>query len=141
MIRVVLDANVYVSALIRPSGPPGQLIERFLDRATGLEIILSPGIVAEVLRALDYPKVRKYIRESVDAELWFENIVLLADLVTGDYDLPRVGADPDDEKYIAAAVEGRAAFIVTGDPHLLAVKEYEGIRIVTPRALLDLLAG
>jgi predicted nucleic acid-binding protein len=43
-------------------------------------------------------------------------------------------------KYIAAAVEGRAAFLVTGDPHLLALSEYGGVRVVSPRAFLDLLA-
>ena len=40
-----------------------------------------------------------------------------------------------------AAVEGRAAFLVTGDPHLLAVTEYEGVRIMNPRAFLELLGS
>ena len=44
-------------------------------------------------------------------------------------------------KYLAAAVEGRAAFVVTGDPHLLAVGQYAGVRIVSPRAFLDFLGS
>ena len=40
---------------------------------------------------------------------------------------------------MAAAIEGRAAFLVTGDPDLLTLGEHEGIRIITPRAFLDLL--
>ena len=44
-----------------------------------------------------------------------------------------VSADPDDDKYFAAAVEGRATWIVTADPDLLTVKEYRGVRVVTPR--------
>ena len=47
--------------------------------------------------------------------------------------------DPEDDKYIAAAVEGRAQFIVTGDTHLLALKTYEGVRMVTHRVFLGLL--
>lgn len=47
--------------------------------------------------------------------------------------------DPDDDKYIAAAIEGRASFVVSGDPDLLDIKDHEGIRIVNPRAFLDLL--
>lgn len=50
-----------------------------------------------------------------------------------------VAADPDDNKYIEAAVEGLAQFVVTGDRHLLSLKSYENIRIVTPRVFLELL--
>ena len=140
MLRVVLDANVYVSALIRPEGPPGRVIERFL-RDSAFAIVLSPAIVDETLRALAYTKVRKYIRRTVDAELWFEDIVLLAELVAGDYAMSGASADPDDDKYLAAALEGRATLVVTGDPDLLALREYEGIRIVSPRVSLGLLGG
>jgi predicted nucleic acid-binding protein len=52
-----------------------------------------------------------------------------------------VSEDADDDKYFAAAVEGRATLIVTGDPDLLTVKEYRDIRVVTPRAFLDLLSS
>lgn len=138
MLRAVLDANVYVSAAVRPEGPPGRIIERFL-RGTVFEIVLSPAVVEEVLRALTYPKVRRFIRGDVEPELWFEDIVVLADLVAGERAPPRVCEDPDDDKYIAAALEGRAAFIVTGDHGLLTLKEYQAIRIVTPREFLDLL--
>ena len=138
MLRAVLDANVYVSAYIRPEGPPGQIVERFL-RDAAFEIILSAEIVEEVLRALAYPKIRKAARGKVDCELWFEDILVLAQLITGDFKTAGVSEDPDDDKYIAAAVEGRAAFVVTGDPDLLDIGEHEGVRIVNPRAFLDLL--
>ena len=140
MLRVVLDANVYVSALIRPAGPPGQVVKRFLREGL-FEIVLSPAIVEETVRAFAYPKVRKYIHAGVDSELWFEDVILLAQFVAGDYELEGVSVDADDDKYFAAAVEGSATLIVTGDPDLLTVKEYRGIRIVTPRVFLDLLSG
>lgn len=138
MLRAVLDANVYVSAVVRPEGPPGLIIERFL-RSAAFEVVLSPAVVEEVLRALAYPKVRKFIRGDVEPGLWFEDIVVLADLVAGEGMPLGVCEDPDDDKYIAAAIEGRATFIVTGDHKLLALKEHEGIRIVTPREFLDFL--
>ncbi len=81
MLRAVLDANVYISATIQPAGTPGRLVERFL-RDADFEIVLSLAIVDEVMRALAYPKVRKLLR-GVDAQLWFEDIVMLADLVVG----------------------------------------------------------
>lgn len=138
MRRAVLDANVYVSAVLRPEGPPGRIIERLL-RAAAFELVLSPAIVEEVLRALAYPKVRKAIRGDIDPALWFEDIVVLADLVTGERALPGVCEDPDDDKYIAAALEGCVSVVVSGDRDLLALKEHEGIHIVTPREFIDLL--
>ena len=138
MLRAVLDANVYVSAYVRPEGPPGRIVERFL-RDAAFEVVLTANIMDEVLRALAYPKVRKSARTGVDAELWFEDIVVLAQFVSVDYEVPAVSEDPDDDKYLAAAIKGRAAFVVTGDPDLLDIGEHEGVRIVNPRAFLDLL--
>ena len=127
---------MYLSAIIQPGGTPGRLVERFL-RDAAFEIVLSPAIVDEVLRALAYPKVRKMLR-GVDAQLWFEDLVVLADLVAGAQQLSGVCKDPDVDKYVAAALEGRAAFVVTGDRAFLALKEPAGVEIVTPRAFLDL---
>jgi len=140
VIRAVLDANVFVSAAVRPEGPPGQIIARFL-RDGAFEIVMSQAILHEVLRVLTYPKVRKYIRPGLDAELWFEDIVILSHLVAGEHEIEGASRDPDDDKYIAAAIEGRAGFVVAGDADLLDLKEYDGIRIVSPRVFLDLLVA
>ena len=136
MLRVVLDANVFVSAYIQPEGAPGRVIQSLLlDSA--FELILTEAIIDEVLDSLSYPKVRKASRSKIDPELWFEDLVMLAHCVTGETDTRRMSKDPDDDKYPAGAVEGRAGFIVTGDVDLLQLREYEGIQIVTPRAFLD----
>ena len=60
-------------------------------------------------------------------------------MIAGEYEVRGVSGDPDDDKYIAAAVEGRAPLVVSGDPYLLALREHEGVRIGSPRAFLDLL--
>jgi hypothetical protein len=138
VIRAVLDANVYVSAAVRPDGPPGQIINRFLHGGS-FEIVLSQPIVEEVLRALNYTKVRRCVRSGLDPELWFEDIVVLSHLVPGEREFGGLCKDPDDDKCIAAAIEGRATFGVAGDSDLLDLKEYERIRFVSPRAFLDLL--
>jgi len=85
-----------------------------------------------------YPKVRKMLR-GVDAQLWFEDLVALADLVAGTQQLAPVCKGPDDDKYVAAALEGRAARVVTGDRAFLDPGEHAGVEIVSPRALLDLI--
>jgi uncharacterized protein len=138
VLRAVLDCNVYVSAIIRPERPPGRIIERFV-RTAAFDLVMSPAIRDEVLGALNYPKVRKSIRREVDPELWFEDVVLLARLVAGEHTVTGVSEDPDDDVYLAAAIEGRCSYVVSGDPDLLVLNEHEGIRIVTPRAFLGLL--
>jgi uncharacterized protein len=138
VLRAVLDANVYVSAAVHPGGPPGRIVERFLTDGA-FEMIVSPAIVEEIFRALAYPKVRRHIRGDITPELWFEDILVLADMTPGERNLSRVCEDQDDDKYVAAALEGRAAFIVTGDRQFLALKAHEGVKVVTPRLFLTLL--
>ncbi|HOG29001.1 MAG TPA: putative toxin-antitoxin system toxin component, PIN family [Vicinamibacterales bacterium] len=140
VLRAVLDANVFVSAAIHPDGPPGRIIEQFL-RADAFTLVLSEAIVDEIMRALTYPKVLKYVRRDLDPGLWMEDLAVLADFVLPPAQAHGVSDDPDDDKYLAAAIAGRASLVVSGDPHLLAVEAYEGVRIVTPRASLNLLTG
>ena len=99
---------------------------------------LTGESVDEVLRALRYPKVQKAAPTKLGPDLWFEDILVLAQLVRGEQQVPSLSEDPDDHKYIAAAIEGRATFVVTGDPDLLTLREHEGVRIISPRVFLEL---
>jgi predicted nucleic acid-binding protein len=81
------------------------------------------------------------VRRGLDPALWMEDLVLLADFVLDTVQVTGLSKDPDDDKYLAAAIGGRASLVVTGDPHLLTVGEYEDVRIVTPRACLGLLSA
>ena len=139
-MRVVLDANIFASALIRPQGPPGKILERLL-REQAFELVLSPAIVEELRRVLQYPRVRKYLAMSDgDLDLWLAALEIVAVPVEGTMAVAAVGSDPDDDKYLVAAIEGLAEVLVSGDDHLLALGSYEGVRVVTARAFLEMLA-
>lgn len=138
MLRALLDANVLISAVIRPSGPPGEIAFELLSR-NAFELVISSGIVAEVERALGHNKIRKYIRDSREALLWLADVVAIADVIEDSGRVHGVCRDPADDKVLGAALEGRADVIVTGDGDLLALEEYEGIAILAPREFLDLL--
>jgi putative PIN family toxin of toxin-antitoxin system len=133
----LLDANVLISATIRPSGPPGQIIVALLAEA--FELVLSPAIIEEVETALALPKIRKYLGQPDEAPRWLADIVALADLVPDAGSVTGVSRDPADDFVLAAAVEGRADAIVTGDDDLLVLGEHQGIVIVTPRVFLDMI--
>jgi putative PIN family toxin of toxin-antitoxin system len=139
VLRAVLDANVIISAWIQPKGASGQILTSLVD-ANSFELIVCSAILAELRRALSSPKVRKYIKFSnQNLDLWVASIELIAQPVDGNIRVHAVAEDPDDNKYIEAAVEGLAQFVVTGDKHLLSLKFYETIRVVTPRVFLGLL--
>jgi putative PIN family toxin of toxin-antitoxin system len=138
MIRAVLDANVFVSAAIKPEGPAGRLIELLL-RESSFELITTPAIIEETRRALSYPRVRAYIQDPAAALEWLDDLLLFADIVEDRDRGPCIPVDPDDDKYLHAAVAGLASAVISGDHHLLDVGEFEGIRIITPKAFLGLL--
>jgi putative PIN family toxin of toxin-antitoxin system len=138
-VRAVLDANVVISGLIRPQGPPGQILVRLL-RDAAFELVASPAMLGELRRSLRYPRVRKYLRLSPEElDLWVDALGAVAVVVEGRVSRRVVTADPADDIYIAAANDGLAEYIVSGDRHLLDLVEHEGIRIVTPRRFLSVL--
>jgi putative PIN family toxin of toxin-antitoxin system len=140
VLRAVLNANVLLSAAISPSSAPGQILERFLaDRA--FELVITPEIIAEVRRAFGYPRVRKRIASGLDPLEWLLDVVALAEIVADSGVAAGVSRDPDDDRYVAAALEGRAGFIVSGDQDLLALQEHQGILLITPRMFLGLLGS
>lgn len=128
-----------ISAAIRPSGAPGRIITELLAR-DAFTLVISPAIIAEVEAALGLPKIRRYLREPDEAPLWLADILAIADLVEDTGAVVGICRDPADDMVLSAAREGRAELIVTGDADLLALVEYEGSTIVTPRAFRALLA-
>ncbi len=139
MLRAVLDANVVVSALIRPEGPSGPVLGR-VARGAGVIAVVSASILDEYRRSLGYPKVRRYLAlPAAEVNAWLDAFALIAHVVPGERKVAVVKADPDDDKYLAAALEGRASFVVSGDRHLLDVGAHDGVRVVSPRDFLTML--
>jgi uncharacterized protein len=141
--RAVLDANVVASALVNPAGVPGQLITRlFADAA--FESILSLATLAELRRVVAYPRLRSHIHLDDDALAHVIEYFAIVSTVVEDEPLtnaPVVKADPDDDIYLAVAVTGRAAYVVSGDRHLLNTRAYGEITIIPPRQFMQMLDG
>jgi putative PIN family toxin of toxin-antitoxin system len=136
VLRVVLDANVVVSGLLQPRGPSGRIVAAVVERS--VQAVVSRAILDEYRRALGYPKIRRRLAAAPDVvAAWVDAFTLLAEVVPGERRVAVVAADPEDDKYLGAALEGRATHVVSGDRHLLDIGAYEGIRILPPRALLE----
>src|SRR2546421_12968352 len=109
-MRAVLDTNVIVSATLIRGGNEDRILHA-LERG-GFELILSPAILEEIGRALAYEKIKKY-RWVTDEEvlLLIEGLANKSTLVPGDAKVT-LARDPDDDKFLAAALEGKADYLV-----------------------------
>lgn len=137
MIRAVVDANVFVSATINPTGTPGKVLDAY--RARLFELVISEPIFAEIDRVLSYAKVRdRYGIGDDEIESLRTDLNRLGTVVTPTMTL-NVVADRSDNRYLECAVEGRAAYVVSGDADLLDLGQYQEIRIMTPANFLEVL--
>lgn len=130
IVKVVLDTNVLVSALLF-GGTPGRI--RLLWREKLIQPFMSQAIIDEYLRVLAYPKfqlTRSEIEYLLHQEIlpWFETI-------TSPQGEAFVLEDPSDDKFIWCAKAGKVDWIISGDDHLLKL-EYPKISIVTPSKFL-----
>jgi hypothetical protein len=138
MIRVVLDANVLVSAYLNVSGKPAKIFS--LSRENRIEICLSPQIISEITGTLLKPRLVKIHKGNQREVLIFaEALSGIATITPGLIEVDAVEADPDDNKILACAIEAHADFIISGDHHLTDLKEYKNIRIINPDTFLKLI--
>lgn len=130
MIRVVLDTNVYISALMF-GGLPGSLLNLALLQS--FPLVISPALLDE----LDEKLRLKFDVPTEDTAIIRAKLESVAEIVRPDMVLHVIADDPDDNRVLECAIKGNADYIVTGDRHLLKLGSYEAIAIVTVRQFLD----
>ena len=117
-MRVVLDANIWVSAAIR-TGPAYRIVQSWLSGSARFEVVICPALIAEVEQVLTQrPRLRKWIALDV-AERYVETLRVLADVVRDPAEVEATTRDVDDDYLVALAREHGADYIVTGDKDLL----------------------
>lgn len=139
-MRVVLDTNVLISAVLVKSGNPLRIVEMW--EAGAFSLILSQEILAEVERVFTYPKIRTRLQSRQEEIGAFVELLRSESLwVEIQEQLHVVAPDESDNRYIETAVAGNADYVVTGDNHLLTLGRYRGVEIVTPAAFVLLLGS
>jgi len=137
-MRVVLDANIYVSSLISEKGNPAQIVKRWLEG--DFEVAVSQPIVDELIRVTGCQRLQNKYQAVKENRLEFVALVMEQGIwVAPSERLTLVIKDDSDNRYIECAVAGDAQYIVTGDRHLLELGHYLGIHIVYPMAFITLL--
>jgi putative PIN family toxin of toxin-antitoxin system len=130
-LRIVVDTNILISALTsRRDAAPRRIYKAILNAEVTL--ILSIPAIAELEDVLNRPYVAKYhgLNPNEVSQV-IDQLAQASEFVAG-YIIATASPDPNDNIFLAAAVEGQANYIVSGDKkHLLSLGEYQGIRILT----------
>ena len=140
MHRVVVDTNVLISGIIQRNGFSFKVIRMWEDEA--LVLITSAATIEEAGRVLNYSKIRKrYKLTDDDIKRSITNLLRYSVIADDPPEINAIKEDNDDNKILATAVAGRADYIISGDVHLLNLKSFRGIEIVTPRRFCEIVGA
>lgn len=133
-MRALLDTSVFISAFISQDRPPNLALALWFEKR--YELVTSTWQIEEIRRVSRYERVRPFV-SSHDVGKTINALRLRARVLE---DLPEVAysPDPDDNPIVAAAIAGKASYLVTGDKaDLLALGSVQGVQVVTARAFVE----
>lgn len=136
-MRVVVDTNVFVSAMLNNRGTPARVVQAWYEGAYTL--VVTDDLLFELSVTLARPRlatlisassheIREFVR-SVEHGAEFHSVT----------ETLAVSDDPDDDRVLEAAVAAAADYIVSGDRDLLRLGDFRGIQVVTPAQFATLL--
>ena len=130
MKRVVLDTNIIISSAL------GGALVLILERQDKGEftVIATSDILREYFEVLNRPKF-KLKQETIDKITRY--IYQFSEFVIPEEKIKLIKADPADDKFLEAAIAGKVDFIVSGDDHLLELREFRSIPILSGREFMD----
>lgn len=132
-MRAVLDTNVLISGVIATGVPHEIVVKGFTGE---YQIVVSVATLSEFRETLrKYPD--RFGMDENEIQRDIETIRYFAEFVEPEEDITAVERDPDDDKFLEAAVAGNVEYIVSADQHLLDLESFRGIEIVDPRTFYD----
>ncbi len=134
-MRLVLDTNTALSGLLW-GGTPGRLIDAAEKRR--IELASSAALLAELQGVLSRAKFAdQLVRRGLTVRDVFDGYAALVTIVTPAVIAPTIIRDPADDQVLAAALAAQVHLIVSGDAHLLDLKSFQSIEIVTAAAAVE----
>lgn len=140
MLRAVLDVNILISSYIAPLGVSRWIIEQWQNDA--FTVICSDGILSEFDSKMFLPRIRRrYTIRPAGVDVFKRLLTAQSEWVAVDSaEVMPVTRDSEDNYVLACALKARADYLVTGDKaHLLPLKAYESVEIVTPTHFREIL--
>lgn len=138
MIKIVIDTNVFISGFLW-KGNPAKIFG--LARKGEIKICVSEEIIEEFEKVLSYPKFQSRLRliEKTAEKIIEEFLEIVKLYPSAKLPRPVIIEDPPDDKFLACAITSQASFIASGDKHLLKLKQFRGISIVSPKEFLKII--
>lgn len=134
MLRVVVDANIWISALLNSN--TALAVVRLLEHDQ-YQLICADALIDELAEVLDRPKFQSKIQRHRKESL-LELVREKAHFIKLPASIEKVCRDSKDDVYVVCAVVAQADFLVSGDDDLLFMKEHEGVKIISLRSFIDL---
>lgn len=140
-MKVILDANIFLSYLLAPN------TERIITNivracfSDDIDLLVPPELLDEIVDKLQN---KKHFRERVPQNLidnFVQQMLALTALTTPLETLSSFSRDPDDDYLVAYGLVNEVAYLVTADLDLLVLRQLENLKIVTPKAFLDILTA
>jgi putative PIN family toxin of toxin-antitoxin system len=133
---VVLDTSVWISGVFFRRGIPARILPAWRDGR--FEIVVTSETLAELERKLR-EKATEFGAGSILAEEWVVYVKTFAHIVPATAAIAGVCRDPDDDKFLDAALSGGVTVIVSSDHDLQALGEYQDVKVLSPREFAELL--
>jgi putative PIN family toxin of toxin-antitoxin system len=133
MIRLVIDTNVFVSALISTRSIPALLLD---EAGKKYLLFISKEILGEVEDVISRKKFG-FTKQKISSAM--EAILSFSEIINPEIKVDVIKSDPDDNKILECAIACNAQYIISGDSHLLELREYGSIKIINPKTALGLL--
>ena len=138
MLKIVIDTNVFVSATITEKGKPAQIVKAWREKK--LEVIISPEILKEIGQVVFRHKIKKISFWTEKERYQFvEDLARICIFTPGSLELKQAVKHTQDHKFLVAAIEAKADYVVSGDRHLRDLGAYRGVKIVSVNEFLQIL--
>jgi len=135
-LRAVIDTNLFVSGLFARDTLSAKLQNLWINQE--FELVTSLEIIKEVSRVLTYPRiVERFKPREENVQRFFRLIFRKAIISKDTYQTDRIVDDPTDNKFLACALEKKADYIISRDPHLRNLKHFHGIQIIDARTFVE----
>jgi putative PIN family toxin of toxin-antitoxin system len=130
MLKVVIDTNVFISAFYLPESRPAEAV--LGARRKRVRNFISPEILEEVERIIK----TKLLWDHTKTQSAIQRIKGFSEMVYHNEHLTVIADDPDN-RILECALKAQADLIISGDKHLLNLRNYQGIKMVTPGEFLE----
>ncbi|GHV86005.1 hypothetical protein AGMMS50230_16130 [Spirochaetia bacterium] len=132
-MKVVIDINIFVSAFLW-EGNPEKIIDRVID---GTDVLyITKEILEQISEVLNRPK---FNADKEGVKYYIKAIEEMANELTAAIKIQNGSRDIDDNSILECGITGNVDYIITGDDDLLVLKEFNGIKIITPKDYLEII--